>query len=184
MNHFFIHNLLWPKNLSTAFRNAAVKSNHVHHNRFDERPIALSVDRPNNSTPMVKGFHANIEQLTLDNDQYRQVLYTAKHAQLVLMTLKPKEEIGFEVHRSNDQFFRFEQGRGKVIINHTKYLVKNGDAIIVPAGAKHNVINTSATKKLKLYTLYSPPHHEDGMIRGTKAEAEANDPEFAGVTTE
>jgi mannose-6-phosphate isomerase-like protein (cupin superfamily) len=133
---------------------------------------------------MKKGYKDNIEKLTLGNENFRQVLYTAKNCQLVLMSLLPGEEIGMEVHVGNDQFFRFEKGEGKVIINETEYLVKDGDTAIVPQGANHNVINTSQTEPLKLYTLYSPPHHKDGIVRKTKAEAVANDPEFAGVTTE
>jgi mannose-6-phosphate isomerase-like protein (cupin superfamily) len=133
---------------------------------------------------MKKGYKDNIERLTLENENFRHVLYTAEHCQLVLMSLLPGEEIGMEVHSGNDQFFRFEKGEGKVIINETEYLVKDGDAVIVPQGANHNVINTSQTEPLKLYTLYSPAHHQDGMVRKTKAEAVADDPEFAGVTTE
>ena len=133
---------------------------------------------------MKKGYKDNIEKLTLENENFRHVLYTAKHCQLVLMSLLPGEEIGMEVHEGNDQFFRFEKGEGKVIINETEYLVKDGDAVIVPSGANHNVINTSQTEPLKLYTLYSPPHHQDAMVRKTKAEAVADDPEFAGITTE
>ena len=133
---------------------------------------------------MKKGYKDNIEKLTLANENFRHVLYTAAHCQLVLMSLKPGEEIGMEVHEGNDQFFRFEKGEGKVIINGTEYLVKDGDAVIVPQGSQHNVINTSQTESLKLYTLYSPPHHQDAMVRKTKAEAVADDPEFAGVTTE
>lgn len=100
------------------------------------------------------------------------------------MSLDVAEEIGLEVHTDTDQFFRFESGEGKVIINETTYTVKDGDAVIVPAGAKHNVINTSNTEKLKLYTLYSPAHHKDGIVRATKAEAEANEADFDGKTTE
>ncbi len=133
---------------------------------------------------MKKGYKDNIERLTLENENFRKVLYTAEHCQLVLMSLLPGEEIGMEVHNGNDQFFRFEKGEGKVIINETEYLVKDGDAVIVPCGANHNVINTSATESLKLYTLYSPAHHQDGMVRKTKAEAVADDPEFNGTTTE
>ena len=131
-----------------------------------------------------KGYKDNIEKLTLENENFRHVLYTAKHCQLVLMSLLPGEEIGMEVHEGNDQFFRFEKGQGKVIIDGTEYLVRDGDAVIVPQGAKHNVINESATEPLKLYTLYSPPHHKDGILRKTKEEAEANGPEFDGTTTE
>ncbi len=135
-------------------------------------------------TNFMKGFNANIEQATLANNNFRQVLYTAKHCQLVLMSLKPNEEIGMEVHPDNDQFFRFEQGQGKCLIYGNEYQVGNGTAIIVPAGAQHNIINTSATEDLKLYTIYSPPHHKDGIVRATKAEAEANGPEFDGILTE
>ena len=132
----------------------------------------------------MKGFNANIEKDTLENKNFRKVLYTGKHSQLVLMSLKPKEEIGMEVHEDNDQFFRFEGGQGKCIIDGTEYVVSNGSAVIVPAGAKHNVINTSGSEDLKLYTIYSPAHHKDGIVRATKEEAEANGPEFDGVTTE
>ena len=132
----------------------------------------------------MKGFNANIEKETLDNDNYRKVLYSGKHSQLVLMSLKPKEEIGMEVHPDNDQFFRFEKGQGKVVIDGNEYEVKDGSAIIVPAGAQHNVLNVSETEDLKLYTIYSPAHHKDGIVRATKAEAEADGPEFDGVTTE
>lgn len=132
----------------------------------------------------MKWFMGNIEQDTLANNNFRQVLYTWHHAQLVLMSLDVAEEIGLEVHTDTDQFFRFESGEGKVIINETTYTVKDGDAVIVPAGAKHNVINTSNTEKLKLYTLYSPAHHKDGIVRATKAEAEANEADFDGKTTE
>jgi len=132
----------------------------------------------------MKGYIALIEKLTTENNNFRQVLYTAKHSQLVLMSLKPREEIGMEVHPDNDQFFRFEQGIGKVIIDGNEYEVKDGFAVIVPADAQHNVINTSETEALKLYTIYSPAHHKDGIVRATKEEAIANEAEFDGVTTE
>lgn len=134
----------------------------------------------------MKGYKINIEKETLANNNFRKVLYTGKHSQLVLMSLLPKEEIGMEVHLRNDQFFRFEKGKGKCIIDGNKYYVGNGDVIIVPAGAHHNIINTSGTDKLKLYTLYSPPNHKDGIVRATKKDAEAkiNKEEFDGVTTE
>jgi len=132
----------------------------------------------------MKGYISNIEKGTLENDNFRQVLYTAKHSQLVLMSLKPREEIGMEVHSDNDQFFRFEQGIGKVIIDGNEYEVKDGFAVIVPAGAQHNVINTSETEALKLYTIYSPAHHKDSIVRATKEEAIANEAEFDGITTE
>lgn len=133
---------------------------------------------------MKKGYSANIEKDTLENTNFRKVLYTAKHCQLVLMSLKPNEEIGMEVHPDNDQFFRFEKGQGKCIIDGNEYALGDGSVIIVPAGAQHNVINTSGTDDLKLYTIYSPAHHKDGIVRATKAEAEADGPEFDGKTTE
>jgi len=132
----------------------------------------------------MKGYVSNIEKETLDNENFRKVLYTSKHSQLVLMSLAPNEEIGMEVHKDNDQFFRFEKGQGKCIIDGNEYEVKDGAAVVVPAGAQHNVINVSATEALKLYTIYSPAHHKDGIARATKAEAEANGPEFDGNTTE
>ncbi|MEP7149102.1 MAG: cupin domain-containing protein [Acidobacteriota bacterium] len=132
----------------------------------------------------MKGFKSNIEKDTLKNKNFRKVLYSASHCQLVLMSLRPKEEVGLETHTENDQFFRFEAGRGRVEIDGNKYSVKDGDAVIIPAGAKHNVINTSTTEELKMYTIYSPPHHKDQIVRKTKAEAEANDEEFDGKTTE
>lgn len=132
----------------------------------------------------MKGFFNNIESSTLANTDFRHVLYTGKHSQLVLMSLNPNEEIGMETHTDNDQFFRFESGQGKCIIDGNEYSVKDGDAIVVPAGAMHNIINVSPTESLKLYTIYSPAHHKDGVIRATKAEAEQDSPEFDGVTTE
>ena len=100
------------------------------------------------------------------------------------MSLLPNEDIGMETHQDNDQFFRFENGTGKCIIDGNEYEVGSGDVIIVPAGAKHNIINTSSSERLKIYTLYSPAHHKDGVVRKTKAEAEQDSPEFEGVTTE
>ena len=133
---------------------------------------------------MKKGYKDNIEKLTLENTDFRQVLYTGDRTQLVLMSLKPGEEIGTEVHEENDQFFRFEAGEGRVVIDLTEYEVRDGDAVVVPRGAEHNVINTSETEDLKLYTLYSPPHHADGIVRETREEALSNEAEFDGVTTE
>jgi mannose-6-phosphate isomerase-like protein (cupin superfamily) len=130
------------------------------------------------------GYKNNIEKLTLENENFRKVLYTGNGSQLVLMALKPNEEIGMEVHNENDQFFRFESGKGKVIIDGNEYIVKDGDAIIVPMGAQHNVINTSSFRSLKLYTIYSPAHHKDGVVRATKSDAEKDSPEFDGKTTE
>ncbi len=132
----------------------------------------------------MKGFNQNIEQATLENNYFRKVLYTGKNSQLVLMSLKPGEEIGSEIHQENDQFFRFEAGEGKCIIDGNEYLVADGSAVVVPAGAEHNIINTSTSENLKLYTIYSPAHHKDQIVRLTKEEAEANDEEFDGQTTE
>lgn len=132
----------------------------------------------------MKGFNANIEQETLQNTNFRKVLYTGKHSQLVLMSLKPKEEIGMEIHNENDQFFRFEKGIGKCIIDGNEYELKDGSAIVVPSGAQHNIINTSDSEDLKLYTIYSPAHHQDGVVRATKEEAVKDSPEFDGKTTE
>lgn len=131
----------------------------------------------------MKGFHGNIEKATVANTNFRKVLYSAKRLQLVLMSLKPGEEIGEEVHTDNDQFFRFESGTGTCIIDGNEYEVTDGDAIIVPSGARHNVINTGSGE-LKMYTIYAPPHHKDGIVRATKREAEANEAEFDGITTE
>jgi mannose-6-phosphate isomerase-like protein (cupin superfamily) len=132
----------------------------------------------------MKGFSSNIEQDTLENTNFRKVLYTGKYSQLVLMCLKPEEEIGMEVHTDNDQFFRFEKGQGKCIIDDNEYELSDGSAIVVPAGAQHNIINTSLTEELKLYTIYSPAHHKDGIVRATKEEATENGAEFDGQTTE
>ena len=132
----------------------------------------------------MKGYKDSIEKLTLENPNFRKVLYTSKHSQLVLMSLKPKEEIGMEAHNENDQFFRIEKGNGKCIIDGNEYDITDGSAIVVPVGAEHNIINVSETEDLKLYTIYSPAHHKDGVVRATKAEAEENSPEFDGSTTE
>ena len=131
-----------------------------------------------------RGFKSGIEKETRKNTDFRRVLYTGKHSQLVLMSLSPAEEIGEEVHSDRDQFFRFEQGEGKVVINGLEHHVKDGDAVIVPAGARHNVINTSPEADLKLYTIYSPPEHIDKTVRHTKKEAQALPEEFDGKTTE
>ena len=133
---------------------------------------------------MKKGYKNNIEKLTVENNNFRKVLYTTPHSQLVLMSLKPGEEIGLEVHGENDQFFRFEKGKGEVVIDGNEYIVADGDAVIVPAGAEHNVVNISQDTALKLYTIYSPAHHKDGIVRVTRAEAEKDSQEFDGRTTE
>jgi len=132
---------------------------------------------------MKKGYKGSIEELALANDDFRKVMYTAHHCQLVLMSLRPGEEIGVEMHKG-DQFFRFESGVGKVIIDGTEYDVKGGDGVIVPAGAKHNIINKSLSERLKLYTIYAPAHHKDGIVHHTKAEAQADHEKFNGHTTE
>lgn len=132
---------------------------------------------------MKKGYKDNIEKLTAENENFRKVLYTAEESQLVLMSLLPGEDIGVETHPNNDQFFRFESGKGRVIINGNEYEVLDGDAVIIPKGSEHNVINIGE-ERLKLYTVYSPAHHKDGVIRKTKAEAEIDSPEFDGITTE
>ena len=132
----------------------------------------------------MKGYKDNIEKLTLENENFRKVLYSRPHSQLVLMSLRPSEEIGMETHPDNDQFFRFEAGEGKVVIDGNEYAIADGDAVVVPAGAEHNVINVSGTEELKLYTIYSPAHHKDGIVRATKEEAMANEAEFDGETTE
>ncbi len=117
----------------------------------------------------MRGYIANIEKQTLENELYRQVLFTANYSQLVLMRLKPNEEIGEETH-GLDQFFRFESGIGKVVLDGVESEVSDGFAAVIPAGTRHNVINTSSDKPLKLYTIYSPPNHQDGTIHSTKAE--------------
>jgi mannose-6-phosphate isomerase-like protein (cupin superfamily) len=119
------------------------------------------------------GYVGPIEKQTLANNYFRQVLFTGKHAQLVVMCLQPAEEIGNEAHQNVDQFFRLEEGEAKFVLNNKEiHIVKNGEAVIVPAGTYHNIINNSKTKKLKLYTIYSPPNHPDKTIHKTKAEAE------------
>ena len=133
---------------------------------------------------MKKGFSANLEAETRKNTDFRRVLYTGNYSQLVLMRLRPGEEIGEETHDDVDQFFRFEEGEGLVTIDNTKHTVKDGSGVIVPSGAKHNVINTSKSADLKLYTIYSPPEHQDKVVRKTKQEAMAKEEHFDGKTTE
>ena len=130
------------------------------------------------------GYIGSIEKAAEKNDNFRQVLFTSTHMQLVLMSLNPKEEIGNEVHDSVDQFFRIEIGEAKFVFNgKEEHLAGAGDAVIVPAGTHHNVINTSATKPLKLYTIYAPPNHRDGVIHPTRADAESGNESFDGKTT-
>lgn len=131
----------------------------------------------------MKGYFGHLEEDVKQNANFRKVLYTGHHSQLVLMSLLPGEEIGEEIHTENDQFFRFDQGEGKVIIDGNEYAVRDGDAVLVPAGAKHNVINTGS-QPLRFYTIYSPPHHKDGIVRQTRKEAMEQEAEFDGVTTE
>jgi len=130
----------------------------------------------------MKGFVKDIEGLAIKNLEFRQVLYTAKHCQLVVMALKPKEEIGAEVHKL-DQFFRVEDGSGEAVLDGVRTAIRSGFAVVVPAGTNHNIINTGNTP-LKLYTLYAPPNHRDGVVHHTRAEAEADNEHFDGKTTE
>ena len=132
----------------------------------------------------MKGYVVHLELETKKNADFRHVLYTGKHSQLVLMTLKPGEEIGEETHDDVDQFFRFEVGEGKVVIDGVEHRVRDGSGVIVPAGARHNVINSSKRANLRLYTIYSPPEHQDGVVRHTKKEATASEEHFDGRTTE
>jgi len=130
----------------------------------------------------MKGFVEDIEGLATRNDEFRKVLYTAKNCQLVLMALKPQEEIGAEVHQL-DQFFRVEEGSGEAVLDGVRTTIRAGFAVLVPAGTKHNIINTGAAA-LKLYTLYAPPNHRDRVVHHTRADAEADGEHFDGKTTE
>jgi len=121
------------------------------------------------------GYVDNIEEKTQENSFFRKVLFTGQHMQLVLMAIKPNGEIGMEVHETTDQFLRIESGQGRVIINDEEHSIKDGTAIIVPAGARHNIVNTSSSEELKLYTVYAPPHHKDGTVHQTKEEADADE---------
>lgn len=124
------------------------------------------------------GYLQNIEEITLKNAYFRQVLFTGQHVQLVVMSLKPNEDIGVEIHEIVDQFLRVETGEGKVVMGGEEHLIKDGDAFVVPAGTHHNVINTSSDRPLKLYTIYSPPHHKDGIVHKTKQAAEADKEDY------
>ena len=132
---------------------------------------------------LMRGYVTNIENDTLENEDFRRVLYTAKNVQLVLMSLRGKEEIGEEVHEL-DQFIRVEAGQGIAILDGVAHRLSDGSAVVIPAGTRHNVINASDTEELKLYTLYGPPEHRDGTIHRTKNDALANEEHFDGKTTE
>jgi mannose-6-phosphate isomerase-like protein (cupin superfamily) len=144
--------------------------------------ILLDALRGRKKGVTVRGFVQDIEGLTVKNEQFRRVLYTAKNCQLVLMALKPREEIGAEVH-TLDQFFRVEEGTGEALLDGVRTAIRAGFAVVVPAGANHNIINTGNVP-LKLYTLYAPPNHRDGVVHRTRDEAEADDEQFDGKTTE
>jgi mannose-6-phosphate isomerase-like protein (cupin superfamily) len=131
----------------------------------------------------MKGYVADIGKISLENENFRRVLYTGKHSQLVVMSLQPNEEIGMEVHKL-DQFIRIESGTGKAVLDGVEHDIAAEYAVVIPAGTMHNIINTSATEKMKLYTVYSPAEHQDGVVRATKAEAEASEEHFDGKTTE
>ena len=130
----------------------------------------------------MKGFITDIERIAVDNEDFRRVLYTAKNCQLVVMALKPQEEIGAEVH-TLDQFFRVEEGTGEAVLDGARTAIRPGFALIVPAGANHNIINTGSVP-LKLYTVYAPPNHRDGTVHHTQQDAQADDGQFDGRTTE
>ncbi len=131
----------------------------------------------------MKGYVDNIEKLAGENTNFRKVLYTAHYSQLVLMSLLPGEDIGEEVH-GLDQFLRIESGTGKAVLDGVEHLIADGFVVVVPAGTRHNIVNTSMTAPMKIYTLYSPPDHQDGIIHTIKAEAMAKDLPFDGKTTE
>jgi mannose-6-phosphate isomerase-like protein (cupin superfamily) len=131
---------------------------------------------------VMKGFVRDIEALSIKNEDFRHVLYTAKNCQLVVMALQPGEEIGAEVHEL-DQFFRVEEGAGEALLDGVRTAIQAGFAVLVPAGTKHNIVNTSDAP-LKLYTLYAPPNHRDGVVHHTRADAEADTEHFDGKTTE
>ncbi len=131
----------------------------------------------------MKGFVGNIEKMSEENENFRRVIYTARYSQLVVMSLPPSGDIGEEVH-GLDQFLRIEEGTGKTVLNGIEYPLESGSAIVVPAGTRHNIINTSPDKPMKLYTVYSPPNHRDGVVHKTKEEAEKNEEHFDGKTSE
>ncbi|TSC86526.1 MAG: mannose-6-phosphate isomerase [Parcubacteria group bacterium Gr01-1014_8] len=131
----------------------------------------------------MKGYVANIEKAALENESFRKVLYTAKNCQLVVMSLRPGEDIGEEVHQL-DQFLRIESGEGKTILDGVEYDIADGSAAVVPAGTKHNILNTSTNKKMKIYSIYAPPNHRRDVVHETKQQAEEDDEHFDGITTE
>lgn len=131
----------------------------------------------------MKGFVANIKQLAEENSNFREVIYTAKNSQLVIMSLKPLEDIGEETH-TLDQFFRIEKGNGKAVLDGVEHEISEGFAILIPAGTLHNIINTSKDEEMKVYTVYSPPNHLDGIVHATKEDAEVDSEHFDGKTTE
>lgn len=131
----------------------------------------------------MKGFIIDIKKVTEKNDNFREVLYTANHSQLAVMSLKPGEDIGEETHEL-DQFIRIEEGKGEVILNDVTHEIEDDFAVVIPAGVKHNVVNTSDDEDLKLYTIYSPPEHQDKVIHKTKEEAMVAEEHFDGITTE
>ncbi|MFH0853361.1 MAG: cupin domain-containing protein [bacterium] len=130
----------------------------------------------------MKGYIANIEEETINNNNFRKVLYTAKNSQLVVMSLNPGEEIGSEVHEL-DQFIRLEAGKGKAVLDGVEHEIENDWAVVIPAGAEHNIINTGE-EEMKLYSIYSPPEHRHDVVHATKPEAESDDEHFDGTTTE
>jgi mannose-6-phosphate isomerase-like protein (cupin superfamily) len=132
----------------------------------------------------MQGYIVQIDEATKANENFRKVLYTAKHSQLVVMSLLPNEDIGEEIHETVDQFIRIEQGTGKAVLDGVEHDIESEYAVVIPAGTKHNIINTSHDEPMKLYTIYSPPEHQDGVMRATKAEAMAQEEHFDGGTTE
>ena len=132
----------------------------------------------------MKGYVRDINKETKENENFRRVLYTAKSSQLVVMSLKPDEDIGEEVHEDGDQFIRVEAGEGKAILDGVEHKIVDDYAVVIPAGTRHNILNTSVDRPMKLYTIYSPPHHRDGVVHKTKEEAERDDEHFDGRTTE
>ena len=150
--------------------------------KMAEHGQAMKEQKLNEKGVTMKGYVQDIESLAVKNNDFRRVLYTAENCQLVLMALKPKEEIGAEVHKL-DQFFRVEEGSGEAVLDGVRTAIHAGFAVVVPAGIKHNIINTGSVP-LKLYTIYAPPNHRDGVVHHTRADAEADDEHFDGKTTE